>query len=39
MSSLRAFGYFDDKPMIANRIVNESAAVVDDLEKRFPPKK
>lgn len=39
VSSLRAFGYFDDKPMIANRIVNESAAVVDDLEKRFPPKK
>ncbi len=38
-SSLRAFGYFDAKPMISNRIVNESAAVVDDLEKRFPPKK
>lgn len=37
-SSLRAFGYFDAKVMISNRVVNESAAVVDDLEKRFPRK-
>ncbi len=39
VSSLRAFGYFDAKAMIANRVVNESAAVVDDLERRFPAKK
>lgn len=38
-SSLRAFGYLDTKPMISNRVVHESAAVVDDLEKRFPIKK
>ena len=37
-SSLRAFGYFDAEPMIAQRVVNESAEVVDDLEKRFPAK-
>lgn len=36
-SSLRAFGYFDREPMIAMRVVNESAAVCDDLELRFPP--
>jgi len=35
-SSLRAFGWFDRDPMIAQRVVNESAAVVDDLEARFP---
>jgi glutathione S-transferase len=35
-SSLRAFGYFGKIPMISQRVVNESAAVVDDLEKRFP---
>jgi hypothetical protein len=37
-SSLRAFGYFDKKPMISNRVVFESAAVVDDFENRFPAK-
>jgi len=37
-SSLRAFGYFDAQAMISNRVVNESAAVVDDLERRFPRK-
>ena len=35
-SSLRAFGYFADRKMIGNRVIFESAAVVDDLEKRFP---
>jgi len=35
-SSLRAFGYFGAKPMIAKRVVHETAAVLDDLEKRFP---
>lgn len=34
-SSLRAFGWFDFAPMIAQRTVNESAMVVDDLEARF----
>lgn len=38
-SSLRAFGWFDKDPMIAKRVVNETAAVVDDLEKRFPASK
>ena len=36
-SSLRAFGWFDARPMIANRVVFETAQVVDDFEKRFPP--
>lgn len=36
VSSLRAFGWFKAEPMIAERVVNESAAVVDDLESRFP---
>jgi hypothetical protein len=35
-SSLRAFGYFGSEPMISQRTVNESAAVVADLEARFP---
>lgn len=35
-SSLRAFGWFAKEPMIAKRVVNETAAVLDDLEKRFP---
>jgi hypothetical protein len=37
-SSLRAFGWFKRDPMISQRVVNESAVVVDDLEQRFPPK-
>lgn len=36
-SSLRAFGWFGDQPMIAQRTINESAAVADDLEARYPP--
>ena len=35
-SSLRAFGWFGLEPMIAQRTINESAAVVDDLEARYP---
>lgn len=35
-SSLRAFGFLGAKPMIAKRVVHETAAVLDDLEKRFP---
>jgi hypothetical protein len=35
-TSLRAFGWFQKEPMLSQRVVNESAAVVDDLEKRFP---
>jgi hypothetical protein len=39
VASLRAFGYFDKQAMIGDRVINESAAVVDDLEKRFPAAK
>ncbi|MFM2151741.1 MAG: hypothetical protein RL199_176 [Pseudomonadota bacterium] len=35
-TSLRAFGWFQKEPMLSQRVVNESAAVVDDLERRFP---
>jgi hypothetical protein len=35
-SSLRAFGWFGDEAMIAQRTINESAAVADDLEARYP---
>lgn len=35
-SSLRGFGWFEKKAMIGRRVANETAAVVDDLEKRFP---
>jgi len=38
-SSLRAFGWFGKAPMIGVRVVNETAAVVDDLESRFPAAK
>ncbi len=34
--SLRGFGYLVKQPMIGRRVINETAAVVDDLEKRFP---
>lgn len=37
--SLRAFGWFEKKAMISKRVVNESAAVADDLETRFPRNK
>lgn len=35
-TSLRAFGFLGRKPMIGRRVVNETAAVLDDLEMRFP---
>lgn len=35
-TSLRAFGWFHKEPMLSRRVVNESAAVVDDLERRYP---
>jgi len=35
-SSLRAFGWFGREPMIAHRIVNETAEVLDDLARRYP---
>ena len=38
-SSLRAFGWFAKDPMIAKRVVHETAAVLDDLEARFPANK
>lgn len=36
--SLRAFGWFGKRPMISQRVVNETALVVDDFETRFPAK-
>lgn len=35
-SSLRAFGWFGDEAMIAQRTINDSAAIADDLEARYP---
>ena len=35
-SSLRGFGWFEKKAMIGRRVANETAAVLDDLERRFP---
>ena len=35
-SSLRAFGWFGDEPMIVPRTIHESAHVVEDIERRFP---
>lgn len=35
-SSLRAFGWFAHQPVIAQRTVNESSAVLVDLAERFP---
>ncbi len=37
-SSLRAFGWFNTDAVISQRTVNESAAVVDDLDRRYPPR-
>ncbi len=36
-SSLRAFGWFHTEPMIAQRTIHESALVLEDLERRYPP--
>jgi hypothetical protein len=35
-SSLRAFGYFGFDPIIAQRTINESAAVLNNLEVKYP---
>lgn len=35
-ASLRAFGWFEREPMIAQRTINESAEVLEQLEARFP---
>jgi hypothetical protein len=37
-SSLRAFGWFNRTAMIAQRTVNETAAVLDHLEANYPPR-
>jgi hypothetical protein len=36
-SSLRAFGWFNYQPAISQRVANESAVVVDEIEQRYPP--
>ena len=36
--SMRAFGYFGGEPMIAQRTINDTAAVLDAIEAKFPPK-
>jgi hypothetical protein len=35
--TLRALGWFGTSPLVAARAVNETAAVVDEIEARFPP--
>ena len=35
--SLRAFGWFHGVPMISQRVVNETAAALDEIDERFPP--
>lgn len=37
-SSLRALGYFDREPMLAQRLVNSTADVLKDIETRWPPR-
>lgn len=37
--SMRAFGYFGVEPMIARRTVNDTAAVLDAIEAKFPASK
>ena len=34
--TLRALGYFVDTPLVAQRAVNETANVLDELERRYP---
>ncbi len=36
LPSLRAFGYHRREPMIARRVINESAAAVDEIETKYP---
>lgn len=35
--TLRALGYFVDTPLVSQRVVNETANVLDELERRYPP--
>ncbi len=35
--TLRALGYLGTSPLVSQRVVNESANVVEELERRFPP--
>jgi hypothetical protein len=35
--TLRALGYFGDTPLVSQRVVNETANVLSELEQRFPP--
>lgn len=34
--TLRALGYFNDQPLISQRVVNETVLVLDELESRYP---
>ena len=34
--TLRAFGYFGDAPLVSQRVINETANVLGELEQRFP---
>jgi hypothetical protein len=34
--TLRALGYFNEVPLISQRVINESANVVGEIEARFP---
>ena len=36
VNRLRGFGYFEDEPLISQRIINETATVIDLLEKESP---
>ena len=35
--SLRAFGWFHQYPAISNRVANDTAQVLDEIDQRFPP--
>ena len=35
--TLRALGYFGVNPLVSQRVVNETAHVLGELEARFPP--
>lgn len=35
--TLRALGYFVDTPLVSQRVINETANVLSELEQRFPP--
>ena len=35
--TLRALGYFVDTPLVSQRVINETANVLGEIEQRFPP--